>query len=77
MAKRKIVWSHRAKIKLYQILDFYAERNKSNTYPSKLYREITYRIRLLNKYPELGRKTEFESIRAFIIKDYYIYYELT
>ena len=27
MAKRKIVWSHKPQIKLFQILDFYAKRN--------------------------------------------------
>jgi len=37
MAKRKIVWSHKAQIKLFQILDFYTERNKSNIFPQKLY----------------------------------------
>ena len=37
MAKRKVVWSHRANIKLFEILEFYTERNKSTTYSSKLY----------------------------------------
>ncbi len=27
MASRKIIWSHRAKIKRYEILEFYIERN--------------------------------------------------
>lgn len=77
MAQRKIVWSHRAKIKLYELLKFYAERNKNTKYSAKLYREITFRIKLLKKYPEMGRKTEKEYIRALIIKDYPIFYELT
>lgn len=36
MAKRKIVWSNRAKIRLYAILDFYIVRNKSKVYSIKL-----------------------------------------
>ncbi len=40
MVKRKIVWSHRAKIKLFEILDFYTERNKSDTYSKKLYKKF-------------------------------------
>ena len=37
MAKRKIVWSHKARIKLLMTLEFYTERNKSKTYSKKLY----------------------------------------
>ncbi len=37
MAKRKIVWSNRAIKRLYGILEFYDQRNKSKTYSKKLY----------------------------------------
>ena len=36
MAKRKIVWSSRAKKRLYAILEYYIERIKSKTYAIKL-----------------------------------------
>jgi len=48
MAKRKIVWSNQAKIKLYDILSFYAERNKSKTFSVKLYKR--FNNELLNKF---------------------------
>jgi len=77
MAKRKIVWSHRAKIRLYEILDFYIERNKSKTYSTKLYRLLHKEVKILIKYPELGLKTTEDTTRGLIVDDYIIYYEIS
>jgi len=77
MGKRKIIWSHRAQIKLFNILDFYAERNKSKTYSKKLYHRFKKEIKLLEKQPDLGIKTDDITIRGFIILDYIIFYEIT
>jgi len=75
MAKRKIVWSHRAKIKLYQILEFYIERNKSSSYSKKLYLKVRKEASLLVKHPEIGIKTEFDSVRGLIVENYILFYE--
>lgn len=75
MAERKIIWSHRARIKLYAILEFFAKRNKSKNYSGKLYSKFNKEIKLLAKYPNLGIKTEIESVRGLIINEYIIYYE--
>jgi len=64
VAKRKIIWSTRSRIKLYEILDFYIERNKSKSYSIKLYRLISREVKLLQKYPEIGIKTTDEVIRG-------------
>lgn len=77
MARRKIIWSHRARIKLLSILEFYAKRNRSKTYSAKLYKKLNKEIKLLSKYPHLGIKTELESIRGLIVGEYVIYYEIT
>jgi plasmid stabilization system protein ParE len=76
MAKRKIVWSHRAKIRLYEILDFYIERNKSKTYSIKLNKILQKEIKVLLKYPDIGLKTTEESTRGLIIDAYIIYYQI-
>jgi hypothetical protein len=36
MVENKIIWSHHAKIKLFEILNYFAERNKSKLYSVKL-----------------------------------------
>ena len=77
MAKRKIIWSRRASIKLYSILEFYIKRNKSNTYSIKLHRIILKEINLLHKNPDLGIKTTEDTTRGLIVGSFIIYYEVT
>ena len=77
MAKRKIVWSNKAKIRLYAILDFYIVRNKSKVYSIKLQKLISKEINLLIKQPDLGLKTSEETTRGLIIENYIVYYEIT
>ena len=77
MAKRKIVWSHRARIKLFMILDFYSERNKSKTYSKKLYSKFNKELLLLLKHPEIGIKTELETVRGLIVDQFILFYEVT
>jgi plasmid stabilization system protein ParE len=77
MAKRKIVWSDRAQKRLYGILEFYIERNKSKSYSNKLYKLLYKEVKLLLKYPDLGLKTSEESVRGLIIDTFIIYYEVT
>ena len=57
MVKRKIVWSNRAIKRLYGILEFYDQRNKSKTYSKKLYQLIHKQVKVLIKFPEIGLKT--------------------
>jgi plasmid stabilization system protein ParE len=74
MAKSKIVWSNRAKKRLYGILELLIERNNSKTYSNKLHRLIFKEVKLLLKHPDLGLKTTEDSIRGLILENYVIYY---
>ena len=76
MAKRKIIWSEKAKIKRYEILKYYIDRNKSNIYSKKLNLRINKDLRLLLKYPNLGIKTDIEGVRGLIIENFILFYEL-
>jgi toxin YoeB len=75
MAKRKIIWSTRAKIDLFNILDFYFQRNGSKTYSIKLNGNLQKSIRLLETHPEIGVQTDIENVRNLIHGDYEIFYE--
>ena len=77
MVKQKIVWSHRANIKLFEILDFYAERNKSEAYSKKIYKKFKKELSLLIKQPEIGTKTDMESVRGLIVDEFILFYEAT
>jgi hypothetical protein len=77
MAKRKIIWSKKANIKLFEILDFYTKRNKNVKYSTKLYKRFIQEITLLNKYPEMVIMTDYDSIRGLIVDDFILFYEVT
>ena len=76
MVTRKIVWSPRSKIRLYEILDFFNHRNKSSIYSQKLYKTFKEEVSILKLQPEIGVKTNFENIRGLIIGNYVIFYEI-
>lgn len=75
MGKRKIIWSRKATDKLLDIMEFYAQRNKSKTYSLKLYKRLNAEILILKKQPEIGIKTEIESVRGLIIENFILFYE--
>ncbi len=77
MAKRKIIWSHKANIKLFEILDFYTKRNKSPKFSTKLYTRFKKELSLIESHPEIGINTDFESIRGLIVEDFILFYEVT
>jgi hypothetical protein len=77
MAKRKIIWSHKANIKLFSILDYYTQRNKSTLYSRKLYKKFKAKLTLLLSQPEIGIITDFEKVRGLIVDNFILFYELT
>ncbi len=77
MAKRKIVWSPKASLKLFEILEFYRERNQSKAYSIKLYKKFNQKLSRLIELPELGIKTEMESVRGLIVDGFILFYEIT
>lgn len=64
MAERRIVWTHLAKIQLYQILEYFNKRNKSEKYSLKLYRKINSDINKLSKNPNIEKKTDIIGVRG-------------
>jgi len=76
MAKRKIIWSPKAKIDQFKILDYYYERNGNKTYSQKLYKRFQSAIKLLTKHPEIGVHTDITNIRNLIDGDYAIFYRI-
>ncbi|NLK81125.1 MAG: type II toxin-antitoxin system RelE/ParE family toxin [Bacteroidales bacterium] len=77
MGKRVVIWSHKATIRLFEILDFYTKRNKSKSYSKKLYAKLQKQTKLLVTQPEIGVLTDFESIRGLNIDNFILFYEIT
>nr|WP_319400408.1 type II toxin-antitoxin system RelE/ParE family toxin [uncultured Carboxylicivirga sp.] len=76
MVKRKIIWSHKANIKLFEILEYYTKRNKSPKYSAKLYNRFKKELSIVDTHPEIGMKTDFESVRGLIVEDFILFYEV-
>ena len=77
MAKYKIEWSIEARLDLIDILEFYINRNSSNSYSKKLNSKINRSLKLNTNNPLIGLKSQIESVRALITGDYQIVYEIS
>jgi len=75
MAKRKIIWSSKAKLDLFKILEYLHKRNGSKTYCKKLNARIRRSVRLLSDHPDLGLMTDVYNVRNLIEGDYAIFYQ--
>jgi toxin YoeB len=72
----QIIWTEKANIERQNILEFWAENNKSKVYSLKLNKLFISAIRDLSRRPNISRKTEFENVRVKIVRDYLIFYEI-
>lgn len=72
----KIKWSARAQQDRFEILDYWANRNKSKIYSAKLNQLFLNNIELIAKTPELGKPTKYPLVRIKIVRDYFIYYQI-
>jgi len=69
----KIVWSTRAQRERFEILEYWANRNKSKTYSRKLYQLFRAGMKKVAEMPESGIPTAIPDVRIKIIRDYLIY----
>jgi plasmid stabilization system protein ParE len=74
MAKR-VVWSHRAQKDRREILNYWRQRNKSNSYSQKLNSLFKESVEIIANYPQIGSLTDDDSARFKVVKHYLIFYE--
>jgi addiction module RelE/StbE family toxin len=74
---RKVIWTLRAHNDRKEIFEYWNNRNKSNSYSLKLNEMLKIILSLICQHPLIGKKTNKENIRAKILKDYLIIYEIT
>jgi toxin YoeB len=76
MAKQ-VIWSLRAQNDKKEILDYWRQKNKSNTYSKKLNELFKESIKIILDFPQIGKVTDDTKARIKIVKDYLIIYEET
>lgn len=74
---RQIVWTFQAQDDRKRIFEYWNARNKSNLYSRKLNRLFTESLKLVGKRPLIGKRTNVVNVRAKIVRDYMIFYEIT
>lgn len=73
MAKQ-IVWTEQAENQRIEILNYWNNRNGSNTYSIKLNKKINKSVSTILNFPESGKMSRHRGIRIKIIRDYHLFY---
>lgn len=76
MAKQ-VVWSLRAQNDRKNILSYWRQRNKSNTYSKKLYLLFKEAVNTIRDFPKIGKLTDDRNARIKVVRDYLVIYEET
>ena len=77
MAKFKIEWSAEARLDLFDVLNFYFERNKSAACSKKLNIKINRSLRLIQQNPLIRLKSQVKDLRTLITGDYQLIYGIS
>lgn len=76
MARYQIEWSAEARLDLFDLLNFYLERNGNAVYSRKLNAEIRKSVKIISKNPFTGIKTSNESAFIIFTGNYQIIYKV-
>jgi toxin YoeB len=73
---RKIIWTTRAQSNRLKIFEYWNNRNKSNTYSRRLNELFKESVKIISRYPLIGKPTTEENVRIKIVRDYLLFYEI-
>ena len=76
MAKRTVVWTRTADIKFAGILQFWVEKNKSNSYSKKLIGLVSDRTEQIAKKPLLYKSADFKNTRVASMGQFSLYHKV-
>jgi len=76
MAKRAVVWTRTADIQFVGVLQFWVEKNKSNSYSKKLIGLVSERTEQIAKNPFLYKPADFKDTRVAFMGHFSIYYKV-
>lgn len=77
MAKRNVIWTRTADIQFVGILEYWVNRNKSNTYSKNLLNLVTQRTEQIAINPLIYKKAEFKDTRVASLGNFSIFYKVT
>ena len=71
---KEVNWSSRAKIDLFDILEYWKHRNQSSTYSGKLFDLFEQNLNSIKEHPGIGKITYYKGVRLKIVKNYLLVY---
>ena len=74
---RQVIWSLRAQDDKKNILAYWRQRNKSNTYSKKFNLPFKEAVNTIKDFPQIGKQTDDNNSKIKIVRDYQIIYEET
>jgi hypothetical protein len=77
MAERTVIWTRTADIQFVGILEYWAKKNKSNTYSKKLVGMVANRTMQISRTPFIYKSTNFKDIRVASMGNFSIFYKVT
>ncbi len=75
--RRKIEWTVNAVLTKKSVFYYWNNRNKSIVYSQKLNQLFTTTLLMVESSPEASIAIKKENIRAILVKDYYLIFEIT
>lgn len=72
---RRVVWTPLAQKNRKEILKYWIEHNQSNRYSKKLNHLFKAAVKLLTKYPNIGKTTNIPGVKVKVIRDYLLFYK--
>ena len=76
MAKLKIIWTDEAKMKFYQIAQYYKSQTGNSKYSNKLYRMMKDSLHLAASFPLMYPATSVQETRVFVCEYFKVFYSI-
>lgn len=77
MAKRIVIWTRTADIQFVGILEYWVNRNKSNSYSKKLLNLVSKRTKQIAENPFIYKRVDFKDTRVASLGNFSIFYKVT
>jgi plasmid stabilization system protein ParE len=73
---KRVVWTNTAKKARREILEYWIERNGTNTYSKRLSKLFKIKAALLQTGRYLGKPTDFKDVRVSLVSHFSIFYKV-
>jgi len=75
MALLSVFWTETAIAQRNHIFEYWNNRNGSKTFSKNLLLTLNNNIRLIKRFPKLGKKTDFDEHRVLTLDNFSLFYK--